>query len=259
MYMSLEFEKKFLNVFGGITLPGVSTPYCALFLSDPTDLGTAGIEISYSGYKRMPVIFGAPSAESGGIGIRNITETIYTVIPTGAGGTVQYIGVFDSEVGGTMYLYGKLTEPLILTEGEEPVLIADEMLFYSNGNLSNEYKKMMFNVLRGQLIPGFVPHISLWNGNPDISGLELSGTNYGRVALTMSNPVKTEGGQMSIKNTENAAFNRPTATWGVWNYDVIMDKATGGFPVWVKERTGKTISKGVMPKIAANAVTIGVN
>lgn len=258
MYLSLEFEKKFLNTMTGNTLPGVANVYCGLFLSDPTDNNT-GIEINYAGYRRVIVTLGTPTAQSGGIGVSNTNEATYPQVPSGAGGTVTYIGLFDSQTGGTMYLHGRLTEPLVLTEGEEPVLIVKELLFYSVGNLSIEYKKKLFNVLRNQSISGFTPYVSLWGGNPEKNGLELSGDNYSRIKLTMSTPAKTPNGQMVIKNTLPVNFNRPTTTWGLWNHDVIMDSLTGGTAVWIKEKTPKSITKGVMPKVAVNAITIGVN
>ena len=95
MYACDHLEKGVLNTLLGVTFPAPSKCYLALYLSDPGESGTAGTEVSYPGYQRMEIQFSPPADASGGLGIQNLTDIIFTT-PSAAVGTVTYIGVLDS-------------------------------------------------------------------------------------------------------------------------------------------------------------------
>lgn len=259
MYATNYFESGILNVLKGITLTAPSQLFIALFISNPTETGTAGTEVNYAGYSRQQITFSEPAPESGGIGIKNDTQITFPESPTNAG-TVTYIGIMDSKLSGNMLAYGELTEELVIGEGEAPVLLPNEITFYFNYNMSKSFKAKVLNVLRGQSITGVTPYFALFNGNPDDGGAELSGSNYERVPLNFSNPGDASSGQMEIVSTGVSNFNRPSTAWGTWNYSAIYSAKSGGEALWVIQKTpAKEIKKGYMPTIADGAIRVTVN
>ena len=259
MYATNYFETAILNVMKGITLNAPSKVYIGLYINNPTETGAAGTELSYSGYARQEITFSEPAPESGGIGIKNDTQITFPKSTVNAG-TVTYIGIHDDKVAGNMLSYGELSDGLVVGEGESPVLVPQEVVFYFNYGLSKSYKAKFLNVFRGQNVTGIQPHFALFNGNPDEGGSELSGENYARVPLTFSNPKEGSSGQMEINNINQANFNRPSTNWGTWNYSAIYSALTSGEAVWVAQRNpAKEIKKGYMPTIAAEAIKVAIN
>lgn len=259
MYATNYFETAILNVMKGITLTAPSKVYIGLYISNPTETGTAGTELSYAGYSRQPITFTEPAPESGGIGIKNDSQITFPTANTNAG-TVTYIGIHDSQVAGNMLAYGELSDELVIGSGEAPVLLPQEVVFFFNLNLSKSFKTKILNVFRGQNVSGVTPHFALFNGNPDEGGAELSGANYARVPLTFSNPREASSGQMESSNTNQANFNRPTSAWGTWNYSAIYSALSGGEALWVAQRNpAKEIKKGYMPTIAEGAIKVAIN
>lgn len=259
MQASNFLENGFLNAMRGNNFGAPTQVFAALFLTSPGETGTEGIEMNYSGYQRIPIVFAPPVAENTGIGIRNNSQLTFAQSPVDAG-TVQHIGIFDSVSGGNMYLYGALTEALAVLAGESPVLLINEVLFFSLGNLSNAYKIRLFNVIRGIGLQGITPHHSLWSGNPEVGGAELSGLNYARVPLTFTGPLPDISGATIISNSISTTYNRPSDNWGNWVWSAIMDASQGGEPVWITQRpTAKLINRGIMPFINTGDILLGLN
>lgn len=259
MYATNYLETAILNVLKGVTFTAPSQVYIGLYINNPTETGTSGVELSYAGYERMPITFSEPADESGGIGIKNDSQITFATSSISAG-TVTYIGIHDSKVAGNMLAYGKLTDALVVSENEAPVLLPQEVGYFFNQNLSKSFKKKVLNIFRGQNLAGANPHFALFNGNPDSGGAELSGANYARVPLTFSSPEESESGQMVASNTNQVNFNRPTTAWGTWNYSAIYDALSNGEPIWVNVKApAKEIKKGYMPTIAEGAIRVAIN
>ena len=259
MFLSAFAESEFLKTMQGITMVAPSNLFVGLFLSSPTDTGTAGTELAYSGYARQAVTFSAPTVEGSGIGVRNNAQITFTQSPINAG-TVRFIGIYDSVTGGNMYLYGELTEDLPITQGDSPVLLINEVLFFSVGDLATAYKTRLFNTFRGQSLQGFTPHIALFNGDPESGGSELAGSNYVRMPATFSAPTKEASGITVTKSTQRIDFPRPQQNWGNWSYTAIYDSLTTGNCVWKQQRTTpKILNRGIMPFVEVNAITAGIN
>lgn len=259
MFLSTHAEAGFLRTMLGSTFAAPSQVYIALFLSSPTDSGTGGTEMSYEGYARQIITFALPTVEGNGIGIRNSNQITFPQSPVNAG-TVRFVGVYDSITGGNMYLFGELTEDLPITVGDSPVLLLNEVLFFGIGDLSNAYKTRLFNVIRGTSLPGFTPHIALFNGDPESGGAELAGSNYSRMPATFSAPIKEASGITIVRNTQRIDFPRPQQNWGNWTWTAIFNASTGGEPVWKQQRSSaKILNKGIMPFVEAGAITAGIN
>lgn len=259
MYLSNYAEIGILNTMRNITFAAPSNLYCGLFLSSPTETGVGGVEIEYPGYERQIITFDPPETMSGGIGIKNTSQINYAQSPNDAG-TVRFIGIFDALTGGNMLLFGTLTDNLTILVGENPVLLAGEVVYFANGDLSNSFKTRMFNIFRKVSLAGFTPHLSLWNGNASSGGAELNGPDYARQPLTFRAPDTTPANGSTVTSNTNAiTFNRPTTVWGTWTYTAVMDSASSGSPVWGQDRTPKILSKGIMPWADVGSINLSIN
>lgn len=258
MYATNYFETAFLNTMKNITFAAPSQIFVGLYITNPTDEG-AGVEISYTGYERQQITFSNAAEEEGQIQIKNLEQIRFPETATDAG-TVTHIGISDSKIGGNMLAYGRLIEDLDVRAGEAPILLAGEVIMYSTGQLSKSYKKKMLNVLRGESITGIIPHVALFNGDPDNGGSELLGENYARVEVEFTVPTQNTSGQSVISNNAEIKFNRPSTGWGMWNHTAIMDNLTQGEPIWIHNRgLTKELKKGYMPLAEVGALKFALN
>lgn len=259
MYACDYLEKGVLNTLLGVTFPAPSKCWLALYLSDPGESGSAGVEVSYTGYQRMEVQFSAPAQTSGGLGVQSLSDLTFPT-PPAAVGTVTHIGVLDSLVGGNMLARVELVEPLSIGAEEPPVLLAGDVLLYLTGDLSRAWMTRVLNLFRGQSLQGTTPYYALWNGSPEAGGSELSGENYQRVPLTFSAPAEQSSGQVLVRNSAPASFPRPTTAWGTWTHTAVYTASSSGEPIWIKARAEpKEIKRGYMPRIAEGSVVLGLN
>lgn len=259
MYATNYLENAILNAMRGITFNSPGTVYVGLFLSNPTDTGAAGTEVSYKGYARQPISFSEPALSGANMAIKNAEQVTFPESDQSAG-SVTYIGILDSLVGGNMLAYGPLTEEMVVNSGYAPVILAGEAEFYLAGAASNAFKKKILNTFRGVALAGFNSYFALYNGNPDSGGAELAGSNYARVPLTFSAPAQSDSGQAYVSNTKAVNFNRPSAAWGTYGYVAIFNAASAGEPVWIQAVSPAVeIKKGYMPMIAAGAVRVAIN
>jgi len=123
--MSDYLENALLNVtLRGVAFTAVSTPYVALFTSDPTDAGS-GTQVSGGSYARTAVTFSAPSGTSG-----TITNSADVTFPTctASWGTITHIGIYDALTAGNLLYYTPLDTSKTIDSGD--------IFKISTGNLS---------------------------------------------------------------------------------------------------------------------------
>lgn len=258
MYATNYLEKAFLNIMKNITLVAPQEVYAGLYITNPGEEGK-GVELNYPGYERQVVIFNNASESDGQIQIKNTNQINFPASENDAG-TVTYIGISDSKIGGNMLAYGKLVEDLDINAGEAPVLMAEEILVFSTGQLSKAYKKKLLHVFKGESINGIEPHLALFNGDPENGGAELLGDNYERALIEFKAPEENSSGQSVISNSNEVIFNRPSTDWGAWNHTVIMDNKTNGEPIWIYNRgVIKELKRGYMPKANVGALKFAIN
>lgn len=259
MYATNYFETQVLNAMRGTTFSAPSTVYIGLFLSNPGETGSTTSEISYAGYARQAIQFSVPALDGTSMRIQNSAQVTFPESPTDAG-TVTYVGIMDSLTGGNMLVYGQLTDELVVYSGYAPVLLTGEVEYYLSGDMTQAMKTNVLNCLRGINLTGFDSYFALFNGSPESGGSELSGDNYARVALPFSAPAQAESGQAYIQNSSAVNFNRPSDSWGQYSYSAIMNAASGGQPVWIKQVSpSREIKKGYMPIIGAGNVRLSIN
>lgn len=226
MYLTNYSEDRILRSFTGETVKAPTTLYAACFLSNPGEEG-AGTEITYAGYERQPINFSAPATSSGSV---TITNTADITFPTAnlAAGTITHCGLMDAVVGGNMWAFITLDEPIAVSAGVAPLIQKQEWNYVSSGNFSISYKTKYLNVLRGIDLVGFSPYVALYNGNPDSGGSELSGSGYARFAVTFNAPEAQDSGQNMIKNTVTSSSPRSLENWGTWTHTAICNAASSG-------------------------------
>ena len=126
--------------------------------------------------------------------------------------------------------------------------------------MSEYFKKAVLNILRGTSVNGITPYLALYNGDPDNSGVELSGGGYERQQLSFAAPVQQSSNECTISTNESVSTERATASWGTWAQTVIMDKATGGNVIFSKTKTpSKIMRKGLLVMVAAGDLSLAVN
>lgn len=258
MYATNYLEKGFLNVMKNITLAAPQKVYAGLYITNPGEEGK-GVELKYTGYERQAINFSNATESDGQIQIKNINQINFPQAPKDAG-TVTYIGISDSKIGGNMLAYGKLVEDLEIRVGEAPVLMKEEVVIFSSGQLSKAYKKKLLHYFKGETIQGVNPYLALFNGNPESGGAELLGENYERVLIEFKAPEESSSGQSIITNSNEVMFNRPSTDWGTWNFTAIMDNDTNGEPIWIYDRgVIKELKRGYMPKAEVGALKFAIN
>lgn len=229
MYATNYFEEQMLNLLHGQNIQAPPKLYMELFLTDPSDTGTGGTPISYSGYARQEIEFGEPIADGNGLSIANTGLISFAESPINAG-TVYYVGVYDSQVGGNLLLYAALDTPLVVNANVSPVFRANQVKWLWSGNLSPYYRNAIMKTLGGTnrtACLGFSqPYIGLLNGNN-----EFSGNNYARIPVNMTTPAQQTGsGAAHVENTEDVTSPVATGNWGSVNRVGIYSAATGGNP-----------------------------
>lgn len=258
MYLTNFSEDKILRAFLGITAIAPTTLYAACFLSNPGEVGS-GTEITYAGYARQPIAFSAPASSTGGTTMANTADVAFPTA-TLAAGTITYCALMDSVIGGNMWAYMTLDEPIVVSAGVAPLIQAQEWNYVSSGNLSNRYKAKYLNLLRGFNLTGFAPHISLYNGSPDSGGAELSGSGYARFPVTFGAPEVQLSGQSMIKNTVMASSGRSLENWGTWTHTAIFDAVSSGEAVAFAELpTAIIMGRGKAAFIHPGELSVSMN
>ncbi len=104
MYATNYLEKSFLNIMKNITLTAPNEVYAGLYITNPGEEGK-GVEVNYNGYERQVIKFNNASESDGQIQIKNLNQINFPQSPIDAG-TITYIGISDSKLGGNMLAYG---------------------------------------------------------------------------------------------------------------------------------------------------------
>lgn len=258
--MTNIFETTILNTMRNITANAPAKVYIGLFLSSPTETGTAGTEVAYSSYARQELALSSPTAEGTSVSCSNLQEITFPT-PTATAGTATYAAICDAATGGNVLVYKELSNPIALTSETSPRFAVGEIkLTMSGGNMDPSFKTRVLNYLRGSTINGFEPYLAMYNGDPTSGGVELSGTGYARMGLIFDTPEEQVSGQMMTQNTNAAQSAAASSNWGTWSFGVIMDAASAGNRVWYKQNAGNySMANGARAYITAGAVTLALN
>jgi hypothetical protein len=101
--LSNYLENKFLDItLNAATAYNVTTPYLALFSTDPTDAGS-GTECQWTGYARQSMSFGAASS-----GTASTDAAITFPAVAGSDVTITHIGIYDASSSGNLLYHTPL-------------------------------------------------------------------------------------------------------------------------------------------------------
>ena len=106
-----------LNVLNGNDLPGV-TPFLALFSVAPGDDGSAGTELTGSGYARQAITFGAPGPATGNA--EQVVNSNNIQFGPAAADWLQALafGIFDAQTNGDLLYWNTLAIPKVVQQGD---------------------------------------------------------------------------------------------------------------------------------------------
>lgn len=258
--MTNYYERAVLNAARGITTTAPATVYVALFQSDPTETGVAGVELTYQDYVRQELILSAPTTSGNEVKVDNLNLITFP-LPDTSGMVVTHAAVMDSQVGGNMLIHTPLVEPIKLTTETSPRFAIGEIIFtLAAGNMDVTYKPKVFNLLRGINLDGFTPYFAMYNGDPANGGGELSGTDYARLPLEFDEPAEQVSGQMQIANANAAESKRALTPWGTWTHGVIMTAETGGSRWFYKANKGEyPMKNGAQAYLIPGSIKVAVN
>jgi hypothetical protein len=111
-----------------LTWAGAPTYYLALFTSAPSDSG-GGTEVAGGGYVRVAVPCtmqmwcgtqgtGTTTASTGTSGQTSNNVALTFPAPIADWGTITHMAIFDRATGGNMLMYGELTSPVTVNNGD---------------------------------------------------------------------------------------------------------------------------------------------
>lgn len=266
MYASNYFESVIINLMRGTTFTAPANLYVGLFLSNPSDTGTGGTEVSYSGYARQKVTFQLDGSAS----IQNSNTITFPESKTSISSPVSHIGIYDSLTGTSgssthLWLYGELVTKLQIQPNVSPIIRPGAIKWTMNGNMSDTYKQQILNTLRKQVnsLAPFSPYIGLCNGDPANGGTEFNGNAYARIPVTFSNPAADTASATALmtKNSANIVSPNPaTGYWGVLNYAGIYNAKSGGaLFASVPLSNSYTMNEGSVAGFKAGQLTFSVN
>lgn len=94
--------------------------YIALYATDPTG-GNTGTEVTYTGYQRQAVSFGAPQISGASAVCQNTTPITFPLVPA-ASGNAAYVGLLTAQTAGDLVYYGPLAATYALNQGVQPIV-----------------------------------------------------------------------------------------------------------------------------------------
>ena len=114
---SHSYSDAVLGVLNGNDLPGV-TPFVALFSVVPGDDGSAGMELTGSGYARQAITFGAPGPATGNA--EQVTNSNNIQFGPAAADWLQAVafGIFDAQTNGNLLYWNTLAVPKTVQQGD---------------------------------------------------------------------------------------------------------------------------------------------
>lgn len=126
--LSNYLENKLIDhIFRGTSYSPAGPYYFALFTAAPSDSG-GGTEVSGGSYARVSVTKGDTSftgthgtttgVSSGTNGTTSNAAIIAFPAPTANWGSITHVGIFDASSGGNLLIYGALTTPKTVNNGD---------------------------------------------------------------------------------------------------------------------------------------------
>jgi len=260
MYGTQWFEARILNTLRGTPQAGIAQTFLGLYATNPGNAG-AGNEISYTGYARQAIEWSAPDVDAdGNVFIQNTNSIVFPRSPHDAG-EVRHLGILNAQPtgSGNMLLYGEWRMPLQIFTDNQPVVRPGEVRYTLEGDFSRWFKTQILNNLLGETIQGMTPVIALFDGDPQDTGVELSGAGYQRMPITFAASSAQPEGYTRMQNSNDVIFPDPETTWGTWRFTALMSGQTGSLVDIFQNPRAETINRLYIPRIAPFEYTMRLN
>lgn len=256
MHLSNYLENKIVDwLLRGQSFSFPTTHYLALFSANPSDTG-GGTEITGNNYSRTSIAAslsnwsgtqgaGTTVASSGTSGQVSNNVAVNLPVPGPSGwGTVTGMGLFDASSSGNLLMWGALTTNRSVAAGDDFFFSPGELILAITGGMSNYLKNKLFDrILRAQ---SFTPPTTVYLGatldvgTAAVAGVEPTGNNYSRLAVTCSMTdwagTQSAGSTSASSGTNGTTSNNATLTlatpsgsgWGVLQGAELFDAASAG-------------------------------
>lgn len=250
MAISTYAANKILDAILNNTSFQVAQAWIALHSGDPGDDGAN--ELSGNGYGRKAGTFSAPSS-----GATSNSGALTFGPATGSNwAEAGYFGVWDAETDGNFLGGGAVSVARTVLVGEYAEWAIGELDVTCGAQWGNDFRDSILNaLLRNTALVVAQAYMSLHSGDPGGTGAnELSGNNYGRVAMSY-------GAAATKSASSDAVTNSPTASgdWAQATYGGLWTLPTGGSFIWGDQlTTARTVLSGkfLRAAIAAWQVTV---
>lgn len=259
MYMTDYLEAGILNTLKGTTLTAPSKVYIGLLLNDPTDTGAEGVEVNYTGYARVPLSLGDIQETGNVVKVSNDTSLVYATTDK-AIGSISHVALYDALTGGNALAYSKMATTMAIQTDEAPNIAEGDITLGLSFSASKDFKRKILNYFKGQSITGMETYISLWSGDPDAGGAELTGTGYERKKVEFGALEALSSGATRMSNTQLISFDKPLSSWGIASYACLTNGLIGRDVSFIQElAVQKSVEKGVFIKFTPGNIRVSLN
>ena len=231
--------------------------YVALWIGDPTDIGTGGAEVSGGSYARVQCNTwdGAASRATANTGAIEFAEA------TADWGTVTHFAIWDDISAGNMIAHGSLTASKAIGTGDNASFaIGDIDISFNAGGITDLLaNKLLDHVFKNTAYTQATNlYIALFTSSPTDTGeagTEVTGGSYAR------DPNDTWDGASSgaSQNTAAIEFITATAAWGTVTHFTVSDHLStlaAHQLLWGTLDTSKAIGNGDTAKYDIGALDI---
>lgn len=236
-----DFSKNTLLdlAFGAVAYSRPGTAYGSLHTATLTSAGS-GTEVSGNAYARRAITnnstnFPAASGLSKALAVaQNFTP------PSGSWGTITDGGLWDSSTAGNLLICDVLTAPKTPASGDAVSFEIGDIAISLSGAISTYLGNALLDHMfgGGAYTPPATWYLALF-----VSGVEVSGNNYSRTAITNNTtqfPVAVGGSKSVVVPT----MPIPSGAWGTVDEWRFLDAASAGNTGWAKALTTPRVITG---------------
>lgn len=246
-----------------------STLYFSLHTGDPGEDGATANEVSGNGYARVAVTpgdanFTAQADASPGRKTQNNVAITFPS-PTGAWGTITYVGVWSAASAGNLLCHIALTASKVIGATDPaPEFPVNAFTFTANTGSTYLNDKILQHLFRtGSFAKPTTLGFALMTTAPTDAGggTEVTGGSYARVSVTPldANFAAPTSGNGVTSNSGNITWPAPTANWGACLAVAIYDAGSGGNLItWDGFSTVNINNGDQAPKIVAGQCQLTV-
>ena len=220
------------HLLGGTAYTPAATLYLALCTDTPasSETGSTISEVSYTGYGRKAITFGAANLTG-----RNITQNAQVSFDQATAGDTTAVGwaICDADSAGNMLAYGTLDTSKQITTNNTPTVASGEVVITmtASGGIANyAVQKLLDLMFRNQAFTQPTIYCALTSAvivDTDTGSTitELAGTDYARGAVATGDPASSG----ASANTAKIDFGTAgSGGWGDLDAACLVDATSAG-------------------------------